>query len=96
MKIYFYQKMTTKQIRFTANEEMLSALSELKQKFKLLSEVDILKLALSKFYTQELGYDENGFSPEFQKELDTAIADIEKEKNLEGPFNSVDDFFDTI
>ncbi len=88
--------MTTKQIRFTANEEMLAAFKELKQKFKLLSEVDILKLALSKFYSQELGYDENGFSPAFQKELDEAIADTENNKNLEGPFNSVDEFFDSM
>ena len=84
--------MTTKQIRFTATDAILDALEELKLKFKFLNDTEIFKMAFSKFYRDEMGYDENGFSPQFQKELDEAIADADAGENLEGPFNSMEEF----
>ncbi len=71
---------------------MISALEELKEKFRFLSDGEIFKLAFSKFYQEEMGYDENGFSPAFQKELDEAIADPE----VEGPFDSMEEFLTSM
>ena len=82
------------QIRFTASDSFQRALEELRPRFQFLSDAEIIKLAFSKFYYQEMGYDENGFSPEFQKELDQAIAEFDAGE-VEGPF-TVDEFFETL
>mgnify|MGYP001585003811 CR=1 FL=1 len=80
------------QIRFTATKQMNEALNELRKKFRFLSDAEIFKVAFSKFYYQEMGYDENGFSLKEQQELDEALSD----ESFEGPFHSAEDFIHSL
>jgi antitoxin component of RelBE/YafQ-DinJ toxin-antitoxin module len=40
--------------------------------------------------------DENNFTSKETNELDTALSDIAQNKNLEGPFNSAEDFIGSL
>lgn len=82
------------QIRITATDQVVSALAELRQKFRFSSDAEILKLALSKFYNEEMGYDENGFSPEERSNLDAAIVEEDHFGPFEGKEVSV--FLDSL
>ena len=51
-------------------------------------------MADERFKTGSQNY--SGFSPQEQKELDKAIADVNMGKNLEGPFDSMEEFISSM
>ena len=87
----------TTQIRFTANKEMTEALKKLKTKLRFLSDAEIFKLAFSRLYAHEMNLvDEIGFTAEDRRELDEALADLEANRNIEGPFYSAEEFIKSM
>lgn len=82
------------QVRFSVNEVLADMLTDLRQKLRGLSDAEIFKLALSRFYSTEISVDENGFNLVEQKKLDQALIEV-KQGKTEGPYE-VDDFFATL
>lgn len=84
------------QIRFTINDQMMHALQELKSKLRFMTDAEIFKLAISRLYSEEMEVDENGFTAKERKELDEALADVEAGENLEGPFETAEEFIASL
>lgn len=49
-----------------------------------------------KITTVMIAPDENGFTAKEREELDVALQDISKGKNIEGPFNSAEEFITSL
>ena len=87
----------TTQIRFTANAEMTKALKHIKTKLRFMSDTEIFKLAFSRLYEEEMNLlDENGFNAQDRADLREAIADMEAGRNIEGPYENVQEFLDSM
>ena len=93
----FFMNTASNQIRFTKNFDISEMLKDLNFIYRGLSEAELLKLALSKVWANEIKKDKNGLTLRQQKDLNEAIVDM-KNGEYVGPFegDSAIKYLDTV